>query len=216
MPVRIRGGTILADAEVEFLSKALRITHRSLDYGVGGSFHLTSKTGVMSAGLSAGSPIYSFRVASSSLLAIVRRIKISAWSIAGFAAGLGSMNMFRATSWSAPDSGGTIDTITVNNAKLRTSMASIAALAEVRHSSTGALSPGTRTKDNHELESLNVNVTTATNTAFIPTMTLFHKMPGEHPLVLALNEGIMIEATVPATGTWTCAITTEWEEVGTF
>jgi hypothetical protein len=34
----------------------------------------------------------------------------------------------------------------------------------------------------------------------------------EYPLVLAPNEGVVIEATVPATGTWTFYAGFDWEE----
>ena len=37
---------------------------------------------------------------------------------------------------------------------------------------------------------------------------------GEHPLVLAQNEGFSIRSVaVPATGTWTAAINIDWAEV---
>jgi hypothetical protein len=45
---------------------------------------------------------------------------------------------------------------------------------------------------------------------------LFRMMPGELPLVLATGEGIVIEATVPATGTWSWVASIDWDEVATF
>lgn len=217
MPVRIRGGTIAADAEVESLFKALRITPRPIDYGAGGNYQLTSKSGTMAAGLSAG-PIYAFRVANAGLLALVRRVRVSAWSLGtGFTAGLATLEMKVARAWSVADTGGVTDTITTSNGKMRASMASITALAEIRHGSTGLLSAGTRTLDAQPLESLNVNVTTAQNTAFIPSRTdLFVRRPDEYPLALTQNEGFVIEATVPATGTWSFAITPEWDEIASY
>jgi hypothetical protein len=44
-------------------------------------------------------------------------------------------------------------------------------------------------------------------------ITLFEKLAGEHPLILATNEGFVVEATIPATGTWQFALTLEWAEL---
>jgi hypothetical protein len=52
-----------------------------VDYGAGGSYHRTTKSGSMAAGLTGGSPIYSFLFTSSTLLALVRRVRISAWTL---------------------------------------------------------------------------------------------------------------------------------------
>ena len=184
-----------------------------VDYGVGGCFALTSKSGVMAAGLAANSPIYAFRWTSSTMLALVRRIRISAWSLGtGFTAGLGAFDLFKAASWSAADTGGTTDTITAPNGKLRASMAATAVSA-IRHSATATLTAGTRTLDAQPLEAIVAAISTATNTPFLNRAELFVRMTAEHPLVLAQNEGFVIQATVPATGTWTFAITPEWDEV---
>ena len=185
-----------------------------VDYGVGGCFHMTSKSGSMGAGLSANSPIYSFRWTSATLNALVRRIRLQAWSLGtGFTAGLATFDLYRATAWSAADTGGTTDTLGLDNGNLRTAMPA-SALAELRHSSTGALSAGTRTKDNQPADSITLTVGTATNTPLMSSpLKLFERLQGEHPLVLATNEGFTIQATVPATGVWAWAITAEWDEV---
>ena len=218
MAINLRGAATGADAEVDLSTKALRATLRPLDYGVGGSFQLTSKSGIMAAGLTAAAPIYAFRNASASLLAVVKRVKISAWSLGtGFTAGLSTFEMVRAISWTVADTGGAVDVITTVNGKLRSNMASIASLAEIRHSDTATLTAGTRTLDSQPLESLNVNVPVTANFAFVPAPTkLFEKMASEFPLVLAASEGFIIRATVPATGTWTFAITPEWDEVASY
>lgn len=36
------------------------------------------------------------------------------------------------------------------------------------------------------------------------------------PLELAANEGFIVRATVPATGTWQAQVTVEWSEVNVF
>lgn len=185
-----------------------------VEYGSGGSFHLTSKSASMAAGLAANSPIYAFRWNNAAKLALVKKVSIQAWSLGtGFAAGLATFDMFRALGWSAADTGGVTDTITGDNGNLRTSMPG-SILPEIRHSSTATLTAGTRTLDNQAIDTLNASVGTATNTVFQPkNLPLFDKRPGDHPLVLAQNEGFVIQATVPATGVWGFAVTPEWEEV---
>jgi hypothetical protein len=45
---------------------------------------------------------------------------------------------------------------------------------------------------------------------------MFDQRPGEHPLVLAQNEGFVIQATVPATGVWFFAVKVDWVEIATY
>jgi hypothetical protein len=42
---------------------------------------------------------------------------------------------------------------------------------------------------------------------------LYQALQGEPPMIFAQNEGFIINATVPATGVWGFAITSEWDEV---
>ena len=214
MAVSIIGGGSSAVADVSPDSLALKVEQRPFDYVTGGSYMLCSKSGTMAAGLGANAPIYAFRNASANLLICVRRVKLTAWSLGtGFAAGIATFDVYRATSWSAPDTAGVTDTITTNNGKLRTAQPTIAALAEIRHASTGGLTAGTRVLDAQPTDSINVTVSATANTAFVTFPTnLLARGPGEYPLVLAQNEGFVIQATVPATGTWSWAITPEWDE----
>lgn len=184
-----------------------------VDYGSGGCFQICSKSGIMAAGLAVNSPIYSFRWTSTSFVAIVRRVRIQAWSLGtGFTAGLGLLDMFVCRGWTVADTGGTTDTLTVDNGNLRSSMPP-SLLPELRHSATATLTAGTRTKDAQPVESMTYAITTAINTPFLPTATkLFERIGAEHPFVCAANEGFTIQATVPATGTWSWWITTEWDE----
>lgn len=185
-----------------------------VDYGIGGCFHLCSKSGVMAVGLAANSPIYSFRWASTQFNVIIRRVRMQAWSLGtGFTAGLAFFDMFVCRGWTAADTGGTTETLTGDNGNLRSAMPS-SVLPELRHSSTAALTAGTRTRDAQPIESMTFEVTTATNKPFSPAgIKLFERVGAEHPLVCANNEGFTIQATVPATGTWSWWITAEWDEV---
>lgn len=186
-----------------------------VDYGTGGCFQLVSKSGLIGAGAAANSPVYSFRWTSSTMLALIRRIKFQAWSLTGFTAGLAFLDLYRCVGWTVADTGGSTDTLTGDNGNLRTSMAGTV-LGEIRHANTGVLTAGTRTKDAQPFESRTFNVTNAANTIFTDAArpnAFFEKLGSEHPLTLAQNEGFTLQATVPATGTWTFAITPEWDEV---
>jgi len=186
-----------------------------VDYGSGGCFHLVSKSGLIAAGASANAPIYSFRWTSSTMLAILRRIRFQAWSVTGFTAGLGFLELYRCTGWSAADTGGTTDTLTGDNGNLRTAMPA-SLVPEIRHANTGVLTAGTRTKDAQPFESHGFNITNAANTIFTGATDphkLFEKLGAEHPMIFVQNEGFTLQQSVPATGTWTFALTAEWDEV---
>jgi hypothetical protein len=208
----------ISSAGTGTVSSTLQVSLSPFNFGTGGSYQLVSKSGVMAAGLASTSPIWAFRNSSISLLIVLKRIRISAWSLTGFTAGLGTFELFRAINWLAGDTGGVTDTISTPNGELRAAtMPPTHALAEIRHASTGTLTAGTRTLDAQSLESLNINVPATANFAFVPSPTsLFAKPPGEYPLVLGPSEGVVIQATVPATGTWAFAITQEWDECTTY
>lgn len=184
-----------------------------VDYGVGGIYHSNTKNGnTMGAGLAAASIVYAFQNPSSTLLALITRLRLSAWSLGtGFAAGLATFDMKIARSFTAMDTGGTLISLSGNEAKLRTAMNASAAV--IRIGATAGLAAGTRTLDTNTVESLDAAVTTATNTPFFSNAKLFETLAGDHPLLLAQNEGFEITATVPATGTWAFQITAEWAEV---
>lgn len=224
MAIPVIGGASNTVADVAPDTQAIKTAQYPFDFvvggTVGGSYQITSKSGVMAAGLAANSPIYSFRNANATALILLRRIKLTAWTTTtGFAAGVATFDLLRATSWTAADTGGVTDTITTTNGKLRTStMNSITVLSEIRHSSTAALAAGTRTLDAQALDSINVNASTVANTVFVlaPPYLLSRKPPEEYPLILGPSEGVVVQATVPATGTWSWALTAEWDETLTY
>ncbi len=184
-----------------------------IDYGIGGCFQFASKSGAMAAGLAASAPIFGFRWTSSTLYAILQRLRITAWSTGtGFTAGLATFDLFKASSWTVADTGGTTESLVSPNAKLRASMAA-SSVAEIRRSTTATLTAGTRTLDAQPSASITKAVSNAVNTLFVDHADLFYKPNAEHPLLLTQNEGFVIQATVPATGTWAFTIHPEWAEV---
>lgn len=214
LPYKLRSKDVSAAQDGSLQRSLVLAAGYPIDYGNGGCFQLTSKSGSMAAGLAANSPIYSFRWTSATFNAVVRRVRLSAWSLGtGFTAGMATFDMFVSRVWTVADTGGVVDTISSPNGKLRASMGATL-LPEIRHSSTATLTAGTRNRDAQPVDSWNIGVGSSLNTAFNPTpMKLFERLIGEHPLVLAQNEGFVIQATVPATGVWAFAITPEWDEV---
>src|SRR5262245_47841538 len=116
-----------------------------LEYGVGGMFQYTAKSGVMAANMVGDSPIYSFRYPVAMPLCLVRRVRINAWALTAFAAGIAKFELYTARAFTLPDTGGAAAVLTGDNAKMRTSMS--ATNATIQYANTAALTPGTRTLD---------------------------------------------------------------------
>jgi hypothetical protein len=206
------GGT---NAEVETNTRAMRVVVRPNDWGSLGSYAKGLTSGVITAGLAAAASVYQFRWSSASNLCVVKRVRISAGGITAFTAGVVSFQLFVARSYTVNGSGGTAGTLTGNNGKLRTSMGTTL-LGDVRIISTVALSAGTWTLDTDPIATLSTSTTATAGTVMASSTDLFFHPNSEYPLILAQNEGLNIQATVPATGTWTMSVQTEWEELASF
>lgn len=207
---------------VETGTGAARVVQLPNEYGSGGVYSLSGVSGTMAAGLAGNSPIFSFRNGHATKFVVVQRIALCAGNTStAFAAGVLTFNLWRCTAFSASDTGGTAILPAAGNA-MRTgpmarSIMTAANNCDIRVSSTGTLTAGTRTKDAVQLGAI-VNSTTATagNQLLPPDTALFECTPGEYPLVLAQNEGFVIEATVPATGTWVFAAHVDWWETNKY
>jgi hypothetical protein len=180
-----------------------------------GSYSASLGSGTMTAGLGGNSPIFSFRYGGTGL-AIVRRIVITAGDLVGFTPGVLVFILSAARAFTVSDSGGGAATLTGNNAKLRTSFPSTG-VADFRASVTTSLVPGTRTLDATPLDIEVFSVTANAGQDVTPVqLTMLSQNAGEQPLQLATNEGFIIAATVPATGTWSFGVKVYWDEVVSF
>ena len=113
------------------------------------------------------------------------------------------------------DTGGAALTLTGNNGKHRTSLATIG-ITDLRMCTTGALIPGTRT-----LDSNSVGVSVGTSSAVGTSMQLvdiFSHDAGDHPLILANNEGLVLTNSIVmgAAGVIKLYVTIECAEVATY
>lgn len=184
---------------------------------VTGSYCMSSVSGTMAAGLAANAPIFSLRYAGSGV-ALIRRVRFSANDGGtAFTAGTVQFQLFAARSYSVADTGGAASTLTGNNGKLRTSFASTS-MADFRTSSTATLTAGTRTLDATPLGSWDTSVPATIATPIIGPVPLDLVRPeyGEQPVQLATSEGLVLQATVPATGVWVFAMQVCWDEVAAY
>ena len=80
----------VAPAQDGSLRRSMNLTTLfPVDYSTGGCYQRASKSGTMAAGLGAAAPIYAFQFPSSTLLALARRLWVSAWTLGtGFTAGV--------------------------------------------------------------------------------------------------------------------------------
>jgi hypothetical protein len=111
-------------------------------------------------------------------------------------------------------------TLTTNNGKKQTSFATTG-VGDMRMSSTATLTAGTRTLDAAFTSQILYQVTTTANQVMLPSANgdLWNSDTGGgsvYPLVFAANEGFIINATVPATGTWNGVVVVEWCELASF
>jgi hypothetical protein len=224
MSIQIQGngGTILEVDGTTF--RALRVTPRPTDHGALGSYQFGGLSGIIPAALAANSEIFQFRWSDATRFAIINQITISACvTTTFFAAGVPvQLDLVKATGWSAAGTGGTRITPAAT-LKKRTSMGStLVAASDIAIITTAALGAGTKTLEGQALNALLAPgpITASLNGQIIPPKTIFYQADvnaGEHPLLLAQNEGFVIRCVaVPATGTWQAAVTVDWTEVKSY
>lgn len=206
-------------------SSPLHSARYPVSYGAGGFYRLGALSGTMAAALAANSEIFQFRyVTGASRLALVYKVSISAGAnVAATAAGLASAKMTAARGWTGIGTGGTRLNLTGDFCQLRTNMAT-SEVADAGISTTAGLTAGTKVLDTTDLGIFATGIgtgaiTTGMDLKIIPLTALFDADgEGQHPLVLANQEGFVIRsgAIFPATMTWHFAINVLWGEVPAF
>lgn len=218
MAIQVQGNSgVVADVGGSAL-RALRVQQMPLDCGSLGTYGKSLLSGTMAAGLAANSEIYQFRWSDATRLCAVRRIVLAgiSGSATAFTAGFGKVEVKVARSWTADGSGGTAGTLTGNEGKMRTSFGTML-LGAARIASTGALTAGTKTLDTDAIGQVSLTFGTTANVQYLNPTILVGEDPGsEYPLVLAQNEGFVLRATVPATGTWQFGVTVQWVELAAY
>lgn len=204
---------------------ALRASLRPVgDPSKAGSFSIGCLTGILPAALAANSEIFQFRWTDPSKLAVIREIMISAAvSTTFFAAGVPvQIDLVKATGWSGQGTGGTAIAPAATLKKRSSMPSSLVASGDIRVATTAALGAGTKTLEGNSLAAIAAPgpITSSLAPQIIAPGTLLWDVEpanGEHPLVLAANEGFVIRSVaVPATGTWTAAFNVDWSEVAAY
>lgn len=213
---QIQGFTVGNIMEVEANTKAGRVTLRPEDYGSLGAYSLGASSGIMAAGLAADAPIFSARWTHATNLCLVKRLIISAGcDTVSFGAAVGAFyfNAFAARSFTVVDSGGASILPTGSMNKLRTTGMGTTLFNDIRMSQTATLTAGTRTLDSQALGSIVGSVIAGAGAPMLAPYPIFEAVPGAHPLVLAQNEGLVMQARIPGTGTWKFSIRFDWTEI---
>ena len=170
--------------------------------------------------------VFSARWGDASKFAVIKSFRTNFLPLTPFTANTltdhGSFDAFIGRVFSASHTGGTAVDLSGDNASMRAAMGP-SLFSDVRRSSTSALGGGTVTLDSvpfaQSLRKGNrVNPAALTEEVIIDPDPLFYKCDtanGEHPIVLAHNEGIIIRnRTVwPAAGTGILKIEMVWAEV---
>jgi len=206
-------------------SSPLHTVRLPMSYGAGGFYRVAAVSGTMAAALGANSEIFQFRyVTAASRIALVYKISISAGALAAAtAAGLVAFRLTAARAWTVAGTGGTRLSLTGDNAQLRTAMAT-SEVNDAGISTTGALTAGTKTLDGVDMAAVATGIgtgaiTTTPSLTLLPISALFDADgEGQHPLVLANQEGFIVRSgsAWPATMTWHFAVNVLWAEVPAF
>jgi hypothetical protein len=202
--------------------RAVKIVVRPADYGLLGQYRISMQSGTMAAGFSAFSAAFQARWIATPQLAVIWGVSIDglAVSTTAFAAGRGFIGVQIVRGWTVDGSGGTLAVLTGNQQSLRSSMPP-SLMGSIRIASTTGLGNGTATTDPQGEGATVFAVAAVTSTNFIGQYALYGNTSLEDggntaPIVLAQNEGINIEPSVPATGTWRFGVTMLWSEVNAY
>lgn len=221
MAIQVQGnsGTV---AEVDGTTfRSVRVVSKPLEYGALGHYRYGGLTGIIPAALAANSELFQFQWTDATRFAVIQEIILSACvSTTFFAAGVPvQVDLVKSTAWTVAGTGGTAVALGGNN-KMRTSMgSSLGASAMIRIATTAALGAGTKTLETTSIATIAAPgpITASLNGQIIAPGTQLYgpdASSGEHPLILAQNEGFSIRGVaVPATGTWTMGINIRWAEV---
>jgi hypothetical protein len=175
-------------------------------YG-GKVFGINLASGIMAAGLAANAEIVQCRFVDATELRKLRVLSVlfsAATDTTGFTAGAGQFDLVPARAWTADGSGGAAATLTGNNGKFRTSQNQmILSAGAVRAASTAALVAGTKTLDAQGIAGLTAGCGAAGTPILYPMDFLQGGLTAEgEPLIISHQEGFVVRASVPATGTW--------------
>lgn len=207
-----------SSVHVEPAMRAARVSIHKLDSfdNGGGSYRMVGVSGLMAASTATSlAKLFAFRWAptNTALLCAVRKVIFGVGELTAFAAGYTQAGIWVARAYTAADvTGATAATMTTNNGKLRTTYPTSQG-ATLYTATTAAISGGTSTLDAQPLAAVEGSVVATTGAMpWAAPVTLFEAKPGEHPLILANQEGFIGQCIFPATGVATLSWDVTWDE----
>lgn len=226
----LEGGSTGNIAEVgEAAAAGLHAILKPTAHGALGHYRIAATSGTVAAALAAGGQIFYVRWTDSTRLCVITRVKVSFQCLTPFTAATLTdfgFDMFKATAISA--GGGGTDLGALVKTRMRTSgmgASLLDAAGLMRISTTAALTALTTLDATAIAQSLGdpqrVNPAAGTEEQRVNDPTLLFETNiarGEHPLVLAQNEGMVIRnrAVWPAAGTGIFQVEMAWSEVASF
>lgn len=208
--------------------RAARMSPRPLESL--GQYGFSVVSGTLAAALAASAVVFSARWGDATKLAVIQSIKTRFMPLTPFTAATltdhTSFDIFIGRTFSGSHTGGTGLTLTGNSFKRRASMATTS-FTDIRIATTAALGGGTVTLDPHPFAASirkgnRVNPAAATEEIIMPVTDGIdcdlNVGDGQHPIVLANNEGIVVRnRTVwPAAGTGILMVEMDWAEVSAY
>ena len=203
----------------------LHTVNKPQPYGTLGHYQVAVTTGAIAAGMAANGEVFQFRWGDATRFALIQKITISGMrATTAFAAGAIDIKCTFARSFTVSGTGGTALTLTGDNQALRTNMGTTLA-TDIRIATTAALGAGTKTLDTQDMGAITTHSSGGAGSAtpiigsiYLPMTDIFENdvTDGEHPIVLAQNEGVVVRLTVPATGVWNIGVVCKWCELTAF
>ena len=184
-----------------------------------GLYRMSSQSGLLTgvaAGTSTAGHLFAFRWTSSTLTALIQRIKIRWQTTTPFTVAQEiAFRIFRLTGYSAAHTGGNPVALGSPNCKKATRHP-IPSLNEARIGGTGALTAGTHTLDGTEIAGLNGWSQVSTNVDDAPIEAVIDSGSQlNHMLELAANEGFIVrnEILMGAVGVGRLLVEVDWAEI---
>lgn len=214
------GGLVIAGRE-----EARSPLQVSTEPGGGAWYRFSGFTGTIGAALAANSELLQFRFLSGTkTFAIIHKVMFDGMGIVAVATAAGPIGfaLFPARAWTAAGSGGTRIATSGDNLQMETALPN-SQVNDLGIATTGALTAGTKTKDANAIGQAIGGIGTAAVTAYgqtsvVAPQALLDSSGGMMPLVLANQEGFVIQTTHvgPAALTYVAGFTVTWREVAAF
>ena len=222
----LEGGTSAELADIgAAVSKGLHVITKPDAYSTLGHYRFAGVTGAIAAGAAANAEVFQMRWTDATNVCIVKKVRVTGMrATTAFAVGTIDIKATIARSFSVSGTGGTPLTLTGDNQAMRTSMGT-SLMGDMRIATTAALGAGTKTLDTQDIGFIATHssagpfaATPIVGQTYLPTDVLYlcDQASGEHPVTLVQNEGLVVRATVPATGVWNIAVEVVWEELTAF